>query len=320
MVTSKSKDLLPYSSNQIESVQIHSGQRYSTSTSNCKIDSIAVKNSAANMIFSIFFKIFIMLGASCFATTELEVTSDGSFSEEDIEMKKSRLLSCKTDLLELIDSTNANPILIRLAWHDSGTYDAAAENLPWPKRGGANGSIRFFPELGHGANAGLTAAINLLTPIKEKYPDISWADIIQMASATSIEHAGGPKIDMIYGRIDVASAEDCPKEGNLPGAAAPFPDNSETPQQHLRNVFYRMGLNDKEIVALSGAHTVGRAHKNRSGFGKESTKFTEPTQIVRRDGKSGIGSTVGGSSWTSNWLHFDNSYFKVMRGNQVIAM
>ena len=30
-----------------------------------------------------------------------------------------------------------------------------------------------------------------------------------------------------------------------------------------------MGFNDREIVALSGAHTVGRAHKDRSGAGAE---------------------------------------------------
>jgi Peroxidase len=36
-------------------------------------------------------------------------------------------------------------------------------------------------------------------------------------------------------------------------AAAPFPDKAATPGEHLRNIFYRMGLNDQEIVALSGA-------------------------------------------------------------------
>lgn len=33
-------------------------------------------------------------------------------------------------------------------------------------------------------------------------------------------------------------------------------------------VFYRMGLNDKEIVVLSGGHTLGRARPERSGFGE----------------------------------------------------
>jgi cytochrome c peroxidase len=35
---------------------------------------------------------------------------------------------------------------------------------------------------------------------------------------------------------------------------------------HLRDVFGRMGLNDQEIVALSGAHAIGRCHTDRSGF------------------------------------------------------
>jgi len=35
---------------------------------------------------------------------------------------------------------------------------------------------------------------------------------------------------------------------------------------HLRDVFYRMGFDDREIVALSGAHAVGRCHTDRSGF------------------------------------------------------
>ena len=36
---------------------------------------------------------------------------------------------------------------------------------------------------------------------------------------------------------------------------------------HLRHdVFYRMGFNDRDIVALSGAHALGRAHKDASGY------------------------------------------------------
>ena len=158
---------------------------------------------------------------------------------------KGKLMACKIDLYDLIDKTNANPIFIRLAWHDSGTYDSKT------KKGGANGSIRFMPEIGHGANAGLQKALDLLKPIKEKYDILSWADIIQMASALSVEHAGGPKIAMKYGRVDVPDENGCAPDGNLPAAEAPFPREASSPQAHLRDVFHRMGLDDREIVALS---------------------------------------------------------------------
>lgn len=71
-----------------------------------------------------------------------------------------------------------------------------------------------------------------------------------------------------------------------------------------------MGLNDEEIVALSGAHTFGRAYKDRSGLGAEKTKFTdgESTKVLRADGKEAK-YTPGGSPWVEQWLKFDNSYF-----------
>jgi cytochrome c peroxidase len=37
-------------------------------------------------------------------------------------------------------------------------------------------------------------------------------------------------------------------------------------QDHLRAIFGRMGFNDQEIVALAGAHALGRCHKDRSGY------------------------------------------------------
>jgi L-ascorbate peroxidase len=64
-------------------------------------------------------------------------------------------------------------------------------------------------------------------------------------------------------------------------------------------------------VALSGAHTFGRAYKDRSGLGKEKTKFTDGSKQIRADGKEAL-YKPGGSSWTDRWLVFDNSYFKIM--------
>jgi len=35
---------------------------------------------------------------------------------------------------------------------------------------------------------------------------------------------------------------------------------------HIRSVFQRMGFTDREMVALVGAHAMGRCHTDRSGF------------------------------------------------------
>lgn len=97
----------------------------------------------------------------------------------------------------IIQEKCCGPILVRLAWHDSGTFDANLQ-CPWPGAGGAIGSIRFAPEITHGANAGLSNALTLLQPVKEAFPGVSYADILQMASARAIALAGGPVIDMKY--------------------------------------------------------------------------------------------------------------------------
>jgi peroxiredoxin len=54
---------------------------------------------------------------------------------------------------------------------------------------------------------------------------------------------------------------------------------------HVRHIFYRMGFNDQEIVALCDAHNLGRCHTDRSGF----------------EGK-----------WVNNPTRFSNQYFRLL--------
>lgn len=143
---------------------------------------------------------------------------------------------------------------MRLAWHCAGTYDAKTGT------GGSNGAaMRFDPEVSHGANAGLAVARSLLEPIKKKFPWISYADLYTLAGAVAVEELGGPKIDWRPGRSDFA-------DGSLSAKDSRLPDASQG-ARHLRAVFTTgMGFDDREIVALSGAHALGRCHVDRSGF------------------------------------------------------
>jgi catalase (peroxidase I) len=92
----------------------------------------------------------------------------------------------------------------------------------------------------------------MLLPVSANNPELSQADIWVAASCAALEFCGGPKIEPKFGRLDHPDGKYCPPNGRLPDATKGA--------EHLREVFGRMGFNDQEIVALSGAHTLGSCH------------------------------------------------------------
>ena len=153
------------------------------------------------------------------------------------------------------DDGSWGPILVRLAWHASGTYDKSDGS------GGCDGAtMRNKPEIDDPENAGLNYARDKLEKIKKKYDDIiSYADLWIFASYIAIEEMGGPYIKFSGGRSDEKKKSLCPMNGRLPAA--------EGDAKHVRLIFNRMGFNDQEIVVLiGGGHVLGRCHKDRSGF------------------------------------------------------
>ena len=63
---------------------------------------------------------------------------------------KETLSNAQTMIDGIIREKCCGPIFVRLAWHDSGTFDKNVTG-EWPAAGGAVGSIRFEPEINHGA-------------------------------------------------------------------------------------------------------------------------------------------------------------------------
>lgn len=87
------------------------------------------------------------------------------------------------------DDGSIGPVLVRLAWHCSGTFCMKS------KTGGSNGAtMRFKPEVTDGANAGLDLARQFLEPIKEKHSWITYSDLWTLAGVVAIEEMNGPKV------------------------------------------------------------------------------------------------------------------------------
>ncbi|CAA2987427.1 L-ascorbate peroxidase 3, peroxisomal [Olea europaea subsp. europaea] len=91
----------------------------------------------------------------------------------------------RRELRALISNKNCAPIMLRLAWHDAGTYDVNT------KTGGPNGSIRNEEEYTHSANSGLKIALDFCEQVKFKCPKITYADLYQVAMPNLEQRVSG---------------------------------------------------------------------------------------------------------------------------------
>ncbi|WZY86203.1 hypothetical protein YC2023_032587 [Brassica napus] len=119
--------------------------------------------------------------------------------------------------------------VLRLVFHDAGTFELDDNT------GGINGSIVY--ELERPENA------------------VSWADMIAVGGSEAVSMCGGPTIPVVLGRLD---------------SMQPDPEDKLPPESlnasGLKECFQRKGFSTQELVALSGAHTIGS-----KGFGDPFT-------------------------------------------------
>lgn len=198
----------------------------------------------------------LLAAAGVAAVGGLALTDLVSAREAKVDLEK-----IKAEIVDIFEKDNyMGPTLVRLAWHSSGTYSKKDGS-----GGSTGGTIRFEPEINHGGNAGLHLAVKALEKVKKNHPEITYADLYVLAGVTMIEEMGGPTIPFRLGRPDATSGttkEQTPDD-RLPNADM---GSKEKTTQHVRDVFYRMGFNDREIVALIGCHALGRCYPTRSGF------------------------------------------------------
>lgn len=144
---------------------------------------------------------------------------------------------------------------------------------------------------------------------------VSCADIIIMAARDAVALSGGPDWEVKLGRLDSLTASQEDSNVIMPSPRA----NASA----LIDLFTRFNLSVKDLVALSGSHSIGKArcfsivHRlyNQSGSGKADPSI-EPgfrEKLKRLCPLGGDGNVTGNLDATPEV--FDNQYFKdLVRG------
>ncbi|MBK6591746.1 MAG: catalase/peroxidase HPI [Burkholderiales bacterium] len=246
------------------------------------------------------------------------------FKKLDYKALKADLVKLMTDSQDWwpADFGHYGPQMVRMAWHSAGTYRTLDG-----RGGGGRGQQRFAPLNSWPDNVNIDKSRRLLWPIKQKYGQkISWADLFILAGNVALESMGFRTFGFAGGREDVwepdmdvnwgaetqwlatdkrfSGGGDRNKgEGELDknlgathmGLIYVNPEGPNASGDYLaaakdiRTTFYRMAMDDEEIVALiAGGHTFGKAH----GAAPESHKGPEP---------EGAGIAAQGLGWNSSF-------------------
>ncbi|EOA17952.1 hypothetical protein CARUB_v10006362mg [Capsella rubella] len=166
------------------------------------------------------------------------------------------------------------------------------------------------------ANIGSLRSFDVVDNIKEALEKacpatVSCADIIIMASRDAVALTGGPDWEVKLGRKDSLTASQKDSDDIMPS-----PNDSTATS--LIDLFQRFNLSTKDMVALSGSHSIGEARcfsvtprlYNYSGSGKSDPAF-EPlyreklTKLCPMGGDENVTSGMDATAKV-----FDNQYFK----------
>ncbi|KAL2464276.1 Peroxidase 16 [Forsythia ovata] len=98
---------------------------------------------------------------------------------------------------------------------------------------------------------------------------VSCADILALATRDVVNLAGGPFYQVELGRRDGRISTLAGVQNNLPGPGSNL--------DQLNTIFSRRGLSQTDMIALSGAHTIGFSHCNR--FSKRIYNFSPRNRI-----------------------------------------
>ncbi|XP_004292985.1 PREDICTED: putative L-ascorbate peroxidase 6-like [Fragaria vesca subsp. vesca] len=191
-----------------------------------------------------------------------------AFTAKAVEPDTSVYEVMKEEISKVVSKGKAAGVL-RFVFHDAGTFQLDDNS------GGMNGSVIY--ELDRPENKGLKTPFKILEKAKNEVDavqPVSWADMIAVAGAEAVSVCGGPTIRVALGRLD--SKEPDP-EGKLP--------EETLDAAGLKQSFQTKGFSTQELVALSGAHTLGN-----KGFGSPTVFDNSYFKVLIEESVSSAGS------------------------------
>ncbi|KAL6908103.1 hypothetical protein ACP4OV_002273 [Aristida adscensionis] len=193
--------------------------------------------------------------------------------------------------------------LLRLHFHDCFVQGCDASVL-------LSDTASFTGEQGARPNAGSLRGFAVVDSIKAQVEavckqTVSCADILAVAARDSVVALGGPSWTVLLGRRDSTTASMSQANSDLPAPSLSL--------ANLTAAFAKKGLSTTDLVALSGAHTIGQAQCTnfRARIYNEST-ISAGFAAQRRAGCPAVAGNGDGSlapldAATAN--AFDNAYY-----------
>ncbi|KAG0630033.1 hypothetical protein M758_1G149200 [Ceratodon purpureus] len=208
--------------------------------------------------------------------------------------------------------------LLRLHFHDCFVNGCDGSNLLDDRPG-------FVGEKTATPNLNSARGFNVIDKIKQQLEEIcpetvSCADIVAIAARDSVFLSGGPFWDVELGRRDALTTSK-----NAATNAIPRP-TFNVPQ--LIASFNAVGLDEKDVVSLSGSHTIGKArctsfqarlyNQGNSGRPDPSLERSYLAELQHRCPQNGDGNVTSPLDPCTPAV-FDNQYYKdVMAGRGLL--
>ncbi|XP_004951347.2 peroxidase 52 [Setaria italica] len=201
---------------------------------------------------------------------------------------------------------NAGAAVLRLFFHDCFVNGCDASVLlddgtaPGEKGAGPNANSLRGYEVIDAAKSAVEAACP---------GAVSCADVLAIAARDAVSLLGGPSWNVRMGRRDARSASRDAANANLPGPGSGLPA--------LVAAFKAKGLSARDMTALSGAHTVGRA-RCAEFRGRVNANAGEAINATFAAGLRGACPAAGGADGALAPLDpvtpdaFDNGYFRAL--------